>query len=158
MIPLMEKEIVDKQHWLDQESFMDILSLSQALPGIFAANMAANIGYRLRGLRGAVTAVLGNIIAPILMILAIAIFFRQFSENQWVEAAFKGIRPAVVALIAAPVFTMAKTAKLSWRNAWIPIVASLLIYLLGFSPIWIIIGTAMGGFIYGKFIERRKEA
>lgn len=157
MIPLMEKEIVDRRQWLSKEEFVDILSLSQALPGIFAANMATNIGYRLRGVRGAIAAVLGNILVPILIILAVALFFRQFSDNPYVEAAFKGIRPAVVALIAVPVFTMMKVAKISWRNFWIPIVAALLIWLLGVSPIWIIMAAGLGGFLYGR-LKRRKES
>lgn len=156
MIPLMEKEIVERRQWLSQDEFMDILSLSQALPGIFAANMATNIGYRLQGIRGAIAAVLGNILVPILIILSVALFFRQFRDVSWVEAAFKGIRPAVVALIATPVFTMTKVAKLSWRNLWIPIVAALLIWLLGVSPIWVILTAAAGGFIYGR-ITKRKE-
>jgi len=60
------------------------------------------------------------------------------------------VRPAVVALIAAPVFTMAKTAKLNRRNCWIPIVACILIAAFGVSPIWIILAAGLGGFVYGK--------
>ena len=91
------------------------------------------------------------------MIIAIAMFFRQFSDNLVVESIFKGIRPAVVALIAAPVFKMAKTAKISWSNFWIPVVAALLIWLLGVSPVIIILVAGIGGFVYGK-IKSRKEA
>lgn len=150
MIPLMEKELVDKHQWISREDFMDILSVSQAMPGVFAVNMATNIGYRLFGFLGAVAAVVGNIIAPIVIILLLALFFRYFSSNHIVESIFKGVRPAVVALIAAPVFTMAKTAKLSWRNGWIPVMSALLIWLLGVSPIYIILAAGIGGFIYGK--------
>lgn len=156
MIPLMEKEIVDSKKWLGKEDFLDILSLSQAMPGIFAANMASSIGYRLRGPIGAVVAVIGNILMPILMILALAVFFRYFRDNPLVESIFKGIRPCVVALIAAPVFTMAKNAGISWRNCWIPIVAALLIWLLDISPILIIIVAGLGGFAYGRWKERRE--
>jgi chromate transporter len=63
----------------------------------------------------------------------------------------------VVALIAAPVFKMAKTAKISWSNFWIPVLAALLIWLLGVSPVIIILVAGLGGFIYGK-IKDRKEA
>ena len=73
-----------------------------------------------------------------------------------VEAIFKGIRPAVVALIAVPVFTLAKTAKISWRNCWIPIVAALLIYLLSVSPTWIVLAAIAGGMLYG-YLKNRKE-
>ncbi|MBQ1654897.1 MAG: chromate transporter [Bacteroidales bacterium] len=156
MIPLMEQEIVDKRKWLDRDEFMDTMSLAQSMPGVFAVNMATNIGFRTRGYIGAITAILGNVLMPIVMIIAIAMFFKQFSDNLIVESIFKGIRPAVVALIAAPVFKMAKTAKISWSNFWIPVVATLLIWLLGVSPVIIILVAGVGGFIYGK-IKGKKE-
>lgn len=155
MIPLMEKEVVDRKKWLEKETFMDVLSLSQAMPGIFAVNMATNIGYKLRGIFGAIVAVIGNILMPILIILGLATCFHYLNGNPVFESIFKGVRPAVVALIAAPVFTMAKTAKLSWHNAWIPIVAAALIWLLKVSPIWIILAAGLGGFVYGRLKERR---
>ncbi len=156
MIPLMEKELVDRRQWIDKEDFMDTMAVAQAMPGIFAVNMATQIGQRLRGLRGAIVAVLGNILVPILIIIGLAIFFHQLHGNAVVEAIFKGIRPAVVALIAVPVFTLAKTAKISWRNCWIPIVAALLIYLLGVSPTWIVLAAIAGGMLYG-YLKNRKE-
>ena len=156
MIPLMEQEIVDKRKWLDRDEFMDTMSLAQSMPGVFAVNMATNIGFRTRGYIGAITAILGNVLMPIVMIIAIAMFFKQFSDNLIVESIFKGIRPAVVALIAAPVFKMAKTAKISWSNFWIPVVATLLIWLLGVSPVIIILVAGVSGFIYGK-IKGKKE-
>ena len=121
MIPLMEKELVQQKQWLSKEEFLDLLSVSQAMPGVFAVNMATSIGYRLRGKTGAIMSILGNILMPILVILLLAIFIRYFRNNPVVESIFKGIRPCVVALIAAPVFTMAKNAGLSWRNCWIQI-------------------------------------
>ena len=154
MIPLMEKELVVRHQWITKADFLDILSLSQAMPGVFAVNMATNIGYRLRGIRGAIISVIGNILMPILMILALAMFFHYFSDNQIVESIFKGIRPAVVALIAAPVFTMMRTAGISWRNFWIPVVAALLIWIWGVSPVLVILVAAGAGFVYGKWMKK----
>ena len=156
MIPLMEKELVDRHQWLTSEEFMDIIALSQTMPGIFAANMAAHIGWRLRGVPGAVTAVIGNILVPILIILALAMGLHYLQGNAVVEAVFKGIRPVVVALIAAPVFRMAKTARISLRNFWIPVLAALLIWLLGISPVWVILAAGIGGFVYGKYLEKKE--
>lgn len=156
MIPLMEKELVDRRGWLAKTDFLDILSLSQALPGVFAVNMATNIGYRLRGFRGAVVSVMGNIAVPILIILLLAMGFRYWKENIWVERCFKGIRPAVVALIAAPVFKLSKTAQISWKNAWIPVVSALLIYMWGVSPVWIIVVAIVCGYIYGCLQDRKE--
>lgn len=157
MIPLMEKELVDRRQWLGREEFMDILAVSQALPGVFAVNMATSVGYRLRGYTGAAASIVGNILMPVLIILGFASCFRFLRDNPIFEAVFKGIRPAVVALIAAPVFNMAKTAKVSWRNFWIPVVAAVLIYLLGVSPMWIVLAAIVGGLAYGR-LKNGKEA
>lgn len=150
MIPLMEKEIVDRHGWLTKEEFLDQMALAQSMPGVFAVNMATSIGYRLRGVRGSIVAILGNILIPIMVILFLAMFFRYFRDNAIVEHVFMGIRPAVVALIAAPVFRMAQSAKLAWSNCWIPIVSALLIVLFGVSPVWVILAAALGGFVWGR--------
>lgn len=156
MIPLMEKELVDRHQWLTNEEFMDIISLSQTMPGIFAANMATHVGWRLRGIPGAIFSVLGNILMPIVIILALAAGLYFLQGNEVVEAVFKGVRPVVVALIAAPVFRMAKTAHITRYNFWIPVVAALLIWLLKVSPIWVILVSGIGGFVYGKYMEKKE--
>lgn len=156
MIPLMEQELVDNRKWVSREDFLDILAVSQAMPGIFAVNMATNIGYRLRKAPGSLTAIFGNIGMPIVIILGLATCFSFLQGNEVFESIFKGIRPAVVALIAAPVFNMAKSAGINWKNFWIPLVAAVLIYLLGISPIWIIAAAIVGGICYGKYKERKE--
>lgn len=150
MVPVMEKEIVDKKKWLGKEEFMDILAVAQATPGLFAMNMASHIGYKLRGVIGGIVGSLAVALPSIIAILLIAMFFQTFKDNIYVEKIFMGIRPAVVALIAAPCFTMAKTAKINRYNIWIPVVAALLICAFGVSPIWIILAAGIGGFIYGR--------
>lgn len=150
MIPLMEQEVVDKRGWLSREDFLDQLALSQTMPGMLAVNMATGVGYRLRGVRGAVSAILGNVLVPILVIILLATVFRHFRDNVWVERFFMGVRPAVVALIAAPVFRLAQAAEIGWRNCWIPIVSALLIWLWGVSPIWVVLAAAAAGFLWGK--------
>ena len=102
MVPLIQDEIVDKRKWIDKEDFIDLLALAQSVPGIFAVNIAIFIGYKLRNFRGALAMALGTILPSFFIMLAIALFFQQFKQYQIVENIFKGIRPAVVALIAAP--------------------------------------------------------
>ena len=154
MIPLIEKEVVGDKHWLTKEDFLDILALAQSSPGILAVNVSIFVGYRLKGIRGSIVTALGTILPSFLIILLIAIFFESYKNNVWVEAVFKGIRPAVVALIAVPVFNLAKTAKLSYKTFLIPAISAVLIWLLGVSPIWIILSAAIGGFLYGKLKKR----
>ena len=126
MVPLIQDEIVDKRKWIDKEDFIDLLALAQSVPGIFAVNIAIFIGYKLRNFRGALAMALGTILPSFFIMLAIALFFQQFKQYQIVENIFKGIRPAVVALIAAPTFSMAKSAKINRYTIWIPIVSALL--------------------------------
>lgn len=154
MIPLMEREVVEKNRWLDEKEFIDILAVAQSTPGIFAVNMATYVGRKMAGARGAFLAVLGNIMPSLLSILAIAMFFSHFRENPVIEHIFMGVRPAVVALIAAPAFRMAKSLDIGWNNFWIPILGAVLISFMGVSPIYVILGAGLGGFIYG-WIKRR---
>lgn len=150
MIPLIEDEIVNKRKWISKEDYIDLLAISQSAPGIFAVNIAIFIGYKLKGIRGSLLTALGTILPSFLIILAIAIFFQSFQHNPVVERIFKGIRPAVVALIAAPTFSMAKTAKINKYTVFIPLLSTLLIWRLGVSPIYIIILAGVGGYIYGR--------
>ena len=154
MIPLIEAEIVTKKGWVAKEDFLDLLAIAQSAPGVFAVNIAIFIGYRLRGVRGCLVTALGAILPSFLIILCIALFFLRFKENPTVEAIFKGIRPAVVALIAAPTFNLAKAAKINRYTIWIPIISALLIWLLGFSPIWIILLAGIGGYVWNLKIKK----
>ena len=157
MVPLIENEIVTKRQWISREEFVDLLAISQSAPGILAVNISIFIGYKLRGIRGSIVNVLGTVLPSFIIILAIALFFHTFKDNATIERIFKGTRPAVVALIAAPTFSMAKSAKINRYNLWIPIVSALLIWLLGFSPIWIIIAAGAGGFVWGKIKKEKNK-
>ena len=150
MIPLIEEEVVNRHRWIERKEMLDLIAIAQSCPGVFAINISIFVGYKLNKVRGAVATALGTALPSFLIILAIAIFFHQFEDNRVIAAMFKGIRPAVVALIAVPTFNLAKRAQLNWFTIWIPVVSALLIWLLGVSPIWIIIAAGVGGYIYGK--------
>ncbi|MDO4951525.1 MAG: chromate transporter [Bacteroidales bacterium] len=153
MIPLIEREVVERRQWLKREEFLDLMSLSQALPGVFAVNFSIYIGHRLRGLRGSLALAAGVVLPSFVIILLVAMFFSAFADNRVVEAIFRGVRPAVVALIAVPCIKLGKSAHITWANAWFPIAIALLIALLGISPVYIIIAVALGAFVYGKFLQ-----
>ena len=155
MIPLIQREVVDKKQWLDEEEFLNMIALAQAAPGIVAVNSAIFIGWRCGGWRGMMAAVLGAVIPSFLIILAIAMLFQDYKDQPAVEAVFKGVRPAVVALIAAPLLKMARTAKITWLTALIPIAAALLIWLAGLSPVWIIFITIAATLLYTYLKEKR---
>lgn len=156
MIPLMEEELVRRRGWITQETFLDQLALSQSLPGVLAVNMATGVGYRLRGRWGTVAAVVGNIMMPIVMILTLAMLYHLFKGNRWVDYFFMGVRPAAVALIAAPVFKLAQSAHVMWCNCWIPILSALLIWLLGVNPIFVILAAVAVGVLWTR-VGSKKE-
>ena len=158
MVPIIENELVDKRKWISRTDFLDLMALAQTVPGIFAVNISIFIGYKLKNFWGAICMALGTILPSFIIILSIALFFQQFQHLEAIEKVFMGIRPAVVALIAAPTFKMARTAKISRYNIWIPIVTALLIWLMGFSPIYVIVLTAMGGYIYGRITDRKENS
>ena len=151
MIPLIEEEVVNKHKWIAKEELLDLIAIAQSCPGVFAINISIFVGYKLRKTGGAIISSLGTALPSFLIILAIAMFFRQFEDNKVIAAMFRGIRPAVVALIAVPTFKLAKSAKLNRYTLWIPIVSALLIWLLGVSPIWVIVVAGLGGYLYGVY-------
>ena len=150
MIPLIEENVVGKKQWVTKEELMDLMAVAQSCPGIFAINLSIFIGYKLRGTKGAFIGTLGTALPSFLIILAIALAFSHFRNNTVVEKFFLGLRPAVVALIACPVFKMAKTAKINRYTLWIPVVAALAIWLLGVNPIYVILIAGTGGFLWGR--------
>ena len=150
MIPLIEEEIVNKKQWVSKDEMLDLIAIAQSCPGVFAINIATFIGYKLKRERGAIATAAGTALPSFLIILVIAMFFHQFEDNHIVAAIFKGIRPAVVALIAVPTFNLGKRAQLNKWTIWIPVVSALFIWLLGVSPIWIIIAAGIGGYAWGK--------
>ena len=153
MIPLIEEEVVNKKQWVSKDEMLDLIAIAQSCPGVFAINIATFIGYKLRKTRGAIATTLGTALPSFLIILAIAIFFKQFEDNKVIAAIFRGIRPAVVALIAVPTFRLGQRAQLNKFTIWIPVVCALAIWALGVSPIYIIIIAGLAGYLYGTYIK-----
>ncbi|HEY8400223.1 MAG TPA: chromate transporter [Cytophagaceae bacterium] len=147
VIPLIEKDIVGR-NWISRKELYELIAVTESLPGVFTTNIAALIGYKVGGLKGGISAALGTIIAPFSIIIIIVIFFTKFEENIWVAKAFKALRPAVVALIVATCYTLAKANKLTLRTAILPASALILMIAFKVSPIWIVILGCIGGLLY----------
>lgn len=152
MISIIEREIVDKRHWIEREDFLDLLAIAQSLPGILAVNIATAVGDKMRGAKGSVAAALGTILPSFLIILCIAVFLTPdlIKSNRTISAIFMGIRPAVVALIIAPVITSARAAKLTVKTVWIPLVTAAMISIdmgIASNPILYIVLGGLGGYI-----------
>lgn len=159
MIPLIEREIVDKNKWISEEDFIDMISIAQSAPGLIAVNVSIFIGHKIAGIKGSIVATAGSIMPPFIIILLVAAVFTAFRDNAAIQAIFMGIRPAVVALIAAPVFRMAIKNRLNPVTGVIAVAAAVLIAFLKVSPVWIILAAIIGGVavaMAGKDKEVRK--
>lgn len=146
MIPLMQREVIEKNRWIDEKDFLEMLVLAQSTPGPIAVNTAVFVGYKTAGVMGAVMATLGTILPSFIVILLLAMFFAEVRNNQYVDAAFKAMRPAVVALIVAPLMGLVKGMK--WYLIAVAAAVAVAVWYLGFSPMYLIaagvvIGIAM---------------
>lgn len=139
MIPIIQREVVEKNKWINEQDFLDVIAISQSAPGLLAVNISIFLGYRLRGVKGSIIATLGSILPSFFIILFIAMFFTGYQDNPIVIKVFKGMRPVVVALIAVPVINMAKKARLNVYTWFIAISTTLLIVFLNVSPIYILL-------------------
>ena len=138
MIAAIKTELVERK-WLTDEDFIDIITLAQTAPGLFAVNISILTGHRLRGTKGSVAATIASCLPPFLIILMVAMFFTAFKENEYVLRMFKGIRPVVVALIGVPMIDMIKATKMKWWS-WVIVICSMtLVCFLKVSPIYILI-------------------
>lgn len=108
MLPMIQKEIVDKKHWATENEVLDYFAMGQVTPGVIAVNTATFIGYKMAGVPGAVCATLGVIFPSIIIISIIAAFLTNFAELPVVIHAFNGIRACVCVLILTSVYNMAK--------------------------------------------------
>lgn len=164
MISIIEREIVDKYHWIDRKEFLDLLAVAQSLPGILAVNISVAVGDKLRGLKGSVCAAAGTIAPSFMIILLIAIFLTpdMITNNPILSSIFKGIRPVVVALIVAPVISSARSAGIGLRTAWIPAAVALLIWsklpYISNPILYIVLGGAAGWYILSRSVRRQQSA
>lgn len=156
MISIIEGEVIRRKGWIEQKEFLNLLTLAQSAPGPIALNTSVFVGYKMYGYRGALSALLGVALPSFLIILFIAIFFVQFRYNPIVDAAFKGMRPAVVALIIAPILGFTKGMR--WYMMAVAAAVAMTIWYLGISPIYILVVAAFVGLLWaasrGKEVER----
>lgn len=153
MIPLIEREVIERRGWISKDDFVDMLVLAQSAPGPIALNTAVFAGYKVRGFAGAMAAVLGVVVPSFSVILLVAIFFANIRYNPVVDAAFKGMRPAVVALIVAPLMGIVK--GMAWWAMAVVVAVGLMVWYFSISPIFFLVAGAAAGVIY-VFLTSRK--
>lgn len=146
MIPLIGAEVIDRRGWIAEKDFLELLTLAQSAPGPIALNTAVFVGYKMHRYAGALAAVMGVVVPSFTIILIIAMFFSDIRDNQWVDAAFRGMRPAVVALIVAPVIGLARDMHAALTAVAAAVAAS--VWYWGFSPVWLLLAGAAAGALW----------
>ncbi|MCB5229488.1 MAG: chromate transporter [Candidatus Cloacimonetes bacterium] len=143
MLPLIRREVCEKHKWMDEMAFMDGLAAAQSSPGPIAINLSIYVGYHLRKGKGMAAAVLGTVLPSLISIIIIASLFSRYADSTLARKAFRALKPAVVALIALPLIEMAKKIGIKLNNFWVPLVALILVGILGISPAHLILLTIL---------------
>jgi len=155
MMPMLQKETVDRYHWATSEELLDYFSLSQCLPGIIAVNVATFVGTKIKGLAGAVTAALGVTTPSFIIIVIVAMILQRVTDLSIMDHAFAGIRIAVAALIFHSVLKLSKSSLKTKLAVVIFGCAVLLSVFTGISPIVIVVGAGIVGIITGVMNSKK---
>ena len=155
MLPILRREFVDNLGWMDEETIMDYYALSQSLPGLIAVNVSVFIGYRYKGVIGAIVAALGMVSPCIIIISAIALFLSGFRDNVYVQRALAGVSVCVVALILQTVLGLWKKGVKDKLGIVIFAVIFALNLLTDISPVVLVIGCGIVGILAG-FLRKDK--
>lgn len=154
MIPIIQEEMVSKKKWIDENEFLDAIAVAQGSPGPVAVNTSIYVGYRVKGLPGALMAALGTVLPSFIIILLIAKFFYQYRDNPILDKIFLGIRPAIVALILSAVYKLMRSSRLGYKKLIISLVSVLAIVFLNISPIYLVIAGGLGSVVINKRLNK----
>ena len=150
MLPIIQKEVVEKKRWATDEEIIDCFAIGQCTPGVIAVNTATFIGYKRKGIIGGIVATTGVVLPSLIVITIITTFFKHFQHYKIIQYALGGIRVGVIALIANAVSKMFKQVVKSWICMVIFIVAFIFIAFTSLSPIIIIVASALLGILKGE--------
>lgn len=156
MIPLIQREAVERKKWISDEDVVDIIAIAESTPGVIAVNSATFVGYRAAGFWGSLCATIGVTVPSFIIICIISLFFEQFRDNQWVGYAFQGVRCAIVLLMAKAVLKLGKGCKIESFHILIMAAAFGLTAFAGFDTILILLCAGLLGILYAV-LQRRKE-
>lgn len=154
MIPMIEREVVERRGWIEQDEMNDLLSVAGSAPGGVGVNASAFVGYRMAGVTGAIAATLGITLPTFLIVFVLSLFYSLFHDQPKVQAAFQGIKGAVIGLIAVAAYRMGKSSLFDRTTMIVAAVALMILLLTGLNPIFLI----LSGLVIGLLIIRVKKA
>lgn len=150
MLPMLQKEVVEKRKWATEEQIMDYYAVGQCTPGIIAVNTATFVGYNNGGVKGAIAATLGIVFPSLVIIMVIAAFISNFADLAIVEHAFAGIRVAVGVLVLNAIVKMWKSGVKDFIGIVIFLVTFAASVIFSLSPVYLVIGAIVVGILVGR--------
>ena len=158
MIPLIQKEAVEKKGWVSDDDILEIIAIAESTPGPIAINSATFVGYRTAGFFGAACATFGVVLPSFVIILLLSFVLTQFQENRTVQYAFNGIRVGVLALLFKALWGMYKKSPKGWAAYIVMAGAFLLTAILKVNVLYVIIGCAVFGLVTSFLVKRKEDA
>src|SRR5699024_7592661 len=155
MIPIIQEEVVNKHNWIKEEEFLDTISVAQSAPGSIAVNSSIYVGYKIKGVAGAIVCTVGTVLPPFMTILVIAKFFAIFRDNPIFNSVFAGIRPAVVALIFSALYRLVYKSRFTYIGLGSALIVALIIGIFNISPIYLILLGVLVSILYNKKLRSR---
>jgi len=150
VISMIQKDIILDKGWINAEEFIDIVAIAEMTPGPIAVNSSTYLGYKMTGILGSLLGTIGVLLVPTLLALIVSIYFNKFKHLDWVKWVLKGIRPAVLGIIAAACFTIGKVSFVDIKSVIIGALIFIGVYKLKISPILaIVISGGLGLILYG---------
>ena len=164
MIAVLQDRLEEK-HWLSDEEVLDCITVAQTLPGVVAVNMSVYVGYRMKGIRGALVSVFGMVLPSFVIILLIALFMENFNENPYVAGALRGIRAATLGLILATCVKLSRQIIGKAKEDRVRLIMTAIIFPLSFlaitfgglDAVWVILAGIVIGVVYGLIQMRREK-
>ena len=147
ILPVIQKKMVEEKEWLTEDTFTDLMAVSQSVPGALAINMSFQVGHKIYGPVGAICALLGTALPSFLVILTISVYFVEFLDHPLVNAFFKGVLPAIVALIVSAAWKLGKNTVTGKKQAALLVLLLLGGYGLSMHPFMVIFAGALGGLL-----------
>jgi len=146
-IPLIQNEIVNGLHWLSAKEFLELIAIAELTPGPIAVNSATFVGYKLGGVGGAIVATTGVCLPSIILVLIAMLLLQKFAANIWTDKIVRGLRPAVVALIAAAAYSIAAEGISDIKGIIIAVVGFSVLMTHKLNPILVLVLAGVAGII-----------
>lgn len=157
MIPLIQREVVEKQKWIEEKEILDIFAVAQSAPGVIAVNSSIFVGKKVAGFSGAVAAVLGTVLPAFISIIIILLLLTGLSDNSYVDKFFSGIKAASAALILLSALKLGKQAIINKKGYLIALISFLIIILFNLNAVWAVIFGGTAGYLIFLGDDKRSK-